>query len=158
MNKKLRNLFENVLRKLASGDCRQMVVNELNTISKIDINQKFHPDQCGHGVLFNALSEMYTEGRRTAESLMSSYSPGARYQEYLKVSVRTKLPTATIAADKFALELAPVIKRIRREGNTTLQAIADRLTDLEIPTPREGKWYPKTVSKVESRIKKLQQQ
>lgn len=72
MDKKLRNLFEKVLRNLASGDCHQIVVSELNTISKIDINQKFHPNECAQGVLFKALSEMYTAGQRSTEAVKCS--------------------------------------------------------------------------------------
>jgi DNA invertase Pin-like site-specific DNA recombinase len=43
-------------------------------------------------------------------------------------------------ADAFAADLAPTIRRLRRDGHTTLQQLAGALNDLGLHAPRGGSW------------------
>lgn len=51
------------------------------------------------------------------------------------------------AAD-FASNLAPVIASVRKEGATTMRAIADALNERGVPTPRGGVWGPSQVQRM----------
>ncbi|MCF2443351.1 hypothetical protein L0657_05235 [Dyadobacter sp. CY345] len=158
MDKKLKNLFENVLKDLASEGRNQKVNDELKAIAQIDSNQQISIKDCSQGVLFKALQQMYSEGQRSIQLFKTPDSALTRYTEYPKISIRSKSPKTTVAADKFAIHLAPIIRKIREEGDTTLEAIAVRLTKLQVPTPKGGKWYAQSVRKLESRIEKLERQ
>jgi DNA invertase Pin-like site-specific DNA recombinase len=58
-------------------------------------------------------------------------------------------------ADRFAEELAPVIRTLRSEGVTTLRAVADALNARGIRSARGGRWYPSAVSNLISRSEQL---
>lgn len=158
MDTKLENLFQTVLRDLASEGRNQKVINELKAIAQIDSNQQISIKECSQGVLFKALQQMYTEGKKSIQAFKTPDSAPAGYTEYPKISVRTKSPKNTVAADKFAIHLAPLLRKMREESDTTLEALAVRLTKLGVPTPKGGKWYAKSVRKLESRIQKLERQ
>lgn len=51
-------------------------------------------------------------------------------------------------ADRFAANVAPVIREIRASGVGTLQGIAKALNARGIPTARGGAWHPATVRNV----------
>ncbi len=51
-------------------------------------------------------------------------------------------------ADRFAANVAPVIRDIERAGVTTLQGIADALSARGIRTARGRRWYATTVRNV----------
>lgn len=55
---------------------------------------------------------------------------------------------ATEAAEKRAEDLRDVIQDARTKGCSTLRAFADHLNELEIPTPRGGRWAPASVSRL----------
>jgi DNA invertase Pin-like site-specific DNA recombinase len=57
-----------------------------------------------------------------------------------------------IAADRFAANVAPIIKQIQKSGATTLQAIADALNDRGVATARGGNWAPSSVSNILKRV------
>jgi DNA invertase Pin-like site-specific DNA recombinase len=62
------------------------------------------------------------------------------------------------AADR-ATDLAPTIEAIRRNGATTLQAIANALTAAGIPTPRgRGTWKPVQVKRTLDALKPIERQ
>ena len=68
-------------------------------------------------------------------------------------SVRTKgnAVQASMAREN-ALSLAPVIAELRAEGLVSATAMADALNHRQIGTPRGGKWYACSVSRMLSRI------
>ncbi|TNC06535.1 resolvase [Methylobacterium terricola] len=55
-------------------------------------------------------------------------------------------------AKQQAVDLAPIIDEIRAEGATTLQAIADALSDRGLTASRGGRWTPTAVKRVLSRM------
>ncbi len=55
-------------------------------------------------------------------------------------------------AERRAAKLEPIIKEIRSEGATTLQAIATALNARGIPTARDGQWSAVQVSRVLTRF------
>ncbi len=56
------------------------------------------------------------------------------------------------AADDFARDLLPVIERLRSEGSTSLNAIADGLNSGGFQTPRGGQWYATSVRNLLARV------
>lgn len=61
--------------------------------------------------------------------------------------------TVTWNADAFAQELAPVLASIRREGHTTLRAVAKELNIRGIRTRRGGQWQVSNVRNLFMRLK-----
>jgi len=55
-------------------------------------------------------------------------------------------------ADKRASDLADFVAQLQAEGVTSLRAIADRLNEGEIETPRGGTWGPSSVRNLLARI------
>lgn len=55
-------------------------------------------------------------------------------------------------ADRFALDLAPVVAAIRAEGHATLRAIADELNRRGMLTRRGGKWQVSNVRNLMRRV------
>ncbi len=55
-------------------------------------------------------------------------------------------------ADRFALNVRPIIREIQSTGATTLQKVADALNARGIPTARGGNWYPGTVRSALERV------
>ena len=56
-------------------------------------------------------------------------------------------------ADRFAANVAPIIRNIERAGVTTLQGIADALNARGIRTARGRRWYATTVKNVLDRAR-----
>jgi hypothetical protein len=54
-------------------------------------------------------------------------------------------------AERFAGNVLPIIKQVRKAGATTLQQIADALNDRGVATARGGSWYPSNVRNVLAR-------
>lgn len=55
-------------------------------------------------------------------------------------------------ANAVAIDLEPVIRRLKNEGATSLRDIANGLNNAGIPTPRGGSWQAVQVSRVLSRL------
>lgn len=59
-------------------------------------------------------------------------------------------------ADEFARQLAPTIEQLKQNGYTTLEAIAEQLNRMDVPTAREGaRWHIPTVFHLLKRIERL---
>jgi len=56
-------------------------------------------------------------------------------------------------ADRFAIKLSPILSE-----ECSHSAMARKLNMLGIPTARNGKWFPSTVSSIRKRIKLLQEE
>lgn len=56
------------------------------------------------------------------------------------------------AADGFARDLLPVIERLRSEGASSLNALADGLNAGGFQTPRGGQWYATSVRNLLARV------
>ena len=54
---------------------------------------------------------------------------------------------------RFAETLAPLIKRLKKRGYTTVRAITDELNRLQVPTFYQGNWHVGTVHKLLKTIK-----
>jgi hypothetical protein len=59
------------------------------------------------------------------------------------------------AADVRAKALASTIRKLRRAGIVSANAIAGELNVREIPTARPGKWHPSSVSRLLRRLESL---
>lgn len=61
------------------------------------------------------------------------------------------------AADEFAHQLWPMLKAFKKQGITTVRAIAQELNKQGIPTFRgDSQWHPSTVCEVQKRLKQKQ--
>jgi DNA invertase Pin-like site-specific DNA recombinase len=68
-----------------------------------------------------------------------------------KLALATKLGNAA-NADRFAANVAPVIRQVQRSGATSLRAVAAALTARGIPTARGGDWNAAQVANVLKRV------
>ncbi|WP_051044587.1 recombinase-like helix-turn-helix domain-containing protein [Methylobacterium sp. B1] len=59
--------------------------------------------------------------------------------------------TVKADADAFARNILPVIESIRRQGITTLAAIAGELNTRRVATARGGEWQAMTVRRILAR-------
>lgn len=95
---------------------------------------------------------------RTKAALAAAKARGKKLGGYRGHSVEPKLGTIARQqkADVRAKDLAPVISEIRAAGATSLAAVAKALNERGVPTARDGKWSPTKVSRVISRISKIE--
>jgi DNA invertase Pin-like site-specific DNA recombinase len=56
------------------------------------------------------------------------------------------------AADSHAANLRPVVQDLRAQGITSLPAIASALNELQMQTPRGGRWHPSSVRNLLARL------
>lgn len=61
------------------------------------------------------------------------------------------------AADRHAVDLAPIITSLKAEGITSLPALAGALNERQMRTPRGGKWHPSSVRNLVERLKRRDQ-
>ena len=63
------------------------------------------------------------------------------------------MAVATIEAnaERFAVNVLPIIREVQRAGASTLRQVADALNARGIATARGGRWYAMTVSNVLAR-------
>lgn len=62
--------------------------------------------------------------------------------------------TNRIAAEEFAVSLLPTLNRLKRNGITSIRAIAQELNRIGVPTFRDsGHWHPSTVYALVNRLK-----
>jgi DNA invertase Pin-like site-specific DNA recombinase len=58
------------------------------------------------------------------------------------------------AADEFAHQLSPILRKLKNRGITTMRAIAQELNQQGVPTFRgDSQWHPSTVCAVRNRLK-----
>ena len=88
-----------------------------------------------------ALQAAKDRGRKLGWSIPS------RRGEQVQASAKGVTSNVT-TADRFAANVAPVIRDIERAGVTTLQGIADALSARGIRTARGRRWYATTVRNV----------
>ncbi len=88
-----------------------------------------------------ALQAAKDRGRKLGWSIPS------RYGEQAQASAKGVTSNVT-TADRFAANVAPVIRDIERAGVTTLQGIADALNARGVRTARGRQWYATTVKNV----------
>jgi len=60
------------------------------------------------------------------------------------------------AADARARALESTIRKLRRAGFVSIKAIARELNEREVPTARDGKWHPFSVSRLLKRLERLE--
>ena len=58
-------------------------------------------------------------------------------------------------ADARAKALAPTIRKLRKAGFVSINAIARELNERGIPTARGGKWHKSTVTRLLERLDRL---
>jgi Recombinase len=63
----------------------------------------------------------------------------------------TKLSNAA-NADRFAANVAPIIRQVQKSGATSLRAVAAALTARGIPTARGGEWNAAQVANALKRV------
>ena len=71
-----------------------------------------------------------------------------------KLALATKLGNAANAAnaDRFAANVAPIIRQVQKSGATSLRAVAAALAARGIPTARGGEWHAAQVANVLKRV------
>ena len=71
-----------------------------------------------------------------------------------KLALATKLGNAANAAnaDRFAANVAPIIRQVQKSGATSLRAVAAALAARGIPTARGGEWNAAQVANVLKRV------
>lgn len=62
------------------------------------------------------------------------------------------IAAASADADAHAARLAPIVAKLRADGNTSLSALAGALNKGGYSTPRGGKWHPTSVRNLLARL------
>jgi DNA invertase Pin-like site-specific DNA recombinase len=112
-----------------------------------------------------AQAEREAISRRTKEALAAAKARGVKLGNPNGVEPLTRAGKGGVAlratvsanADRFAVDLAPVLVDIRAQGHTSLRAIAAELTRRGMRTRRGGKWGVGTVRVLLSRCGKCNQ-
>ncbi|MGX5854423.1 recombinase family protein [Dyadobacter jiangsuensis] len=149
------NLCEEFLRKLIDSETRHLVPNEVHKLITAPIDRELPNEEYTRYVFFKTLMEMYKVGLESCYKELESHRTSNKFTTPKTVYYRSK-QKQSISADEFAMRIRPLIEQFRASGHTTLQQIADRLTELGIETPQGGKWYAKTVRKIELRIARIE--
>jgi DNA invertase Pin-like site-specific DNA recombinase len=68
---------------------------------------------------------------------------------------KAALMTIKEAADRHAMDLAPVIHHLRAGGRTSLRQIATALNERHMRTPRGGQWHPTSVRNLIARFERV---
>jgi len=91
---------------------------------------------------------------RTRAALQAKKAMGIKLGnlDSLKTAQANGCAAQAAIADRFALNVTPIIKDIRAAGVQSLAAIADALNRRGIATARGGQWHAATVRKVLARI------
>ena len=69
----------------------------------------------------------------------------------LHLARKSAVDTVKAEANRYAANVLPIIREIRKAGAATLREIADALNARGIQTARGGQWYATTVSNVLAR-------
>jgi len=101
--------------------------------------------------------------RRTREALVAAKTRGRKLGNPNGAAALRRAAKGTAAslrsiqddADCHAANLAPVIAALRAEGITSLEAIAQALSERGILTPRGGRWHKSSVRNLLGRLERL---
>lgn len=89
---------------------------------------------------------------RTKDALAAARARGTRLGNPRIAEAREKArQQVTSGADRFARNVAPLIREIRATGANTYRAIASALNARGVPTARGGQWEAATVRNIEKR-------
>jgi DNA invertase Pin-like site-specific DNA recombinase len=104
--------------------------------------------------IYSALAEQERTfiSHRTKAALAAAKARGIRLGGYRETARTASAVARRSIADAHAAKLVRVVAPLRQSG-LTLQAVADRLQEMTIPTPNGGAWTPTAVSRVLSRSK-----
>ena len=58
-------------------------------------------------------------------------------------------------ANAYAKEIAPTFRELIKAGYNTIPSLTDRLNELDIPTPKNGKWHISSTWRMKKRIENL---
>jgi hypothetical protein len=88
---------------------------------------------------------------------VKSNPPGRSARRYYRRGGGNPVAIAKVKAeaDRYALDVLPIIIEIYANGKTSLGEIATELNNRGIPTARRCRWYPMTVSYPLQRIKRM---
>lgn len=102
--------------------------------------------------LYSALAEKERNliSQRTKAALHSLKAQGKQLGNRTNLSEASTKGAASnkVGADAFARNVLPIIETIRRQGATTLSAIASELNARNVQTARGGKWEAMQVSRI----------
>ena len=106
-----------------------------------------------HMMVVMAEEERRLTSERTKAALAAAKRRGVKLGNP-RLSDARKLAAATrqLTADTFAEKVIPAIRQIRKEGHTTLRAIAECLNDRGVRTRRGNDWTAVAVNRVLERV------
>lgn len=110
-----------------------------------------------------AQQEREAISKRTKEALAAAKARGVRLGNPNGAAAlrragkgnRAGVKAVQAKADEHAASLRPVVEELRREGCTTLGAIAEALNERGMLTPRGGRWHRSSVKNLLERVGEL---
>jgi hypothetical protein len=90
--------------------------------------------------------------RRSRGNIQESLNRGLPACNLCGSEIRRSALIKKERADEFAMAMLPIIENVRKEGVTSLTAIADQLNKRGIATAKAGKWYASTVKNILERL------
>ena len=90
--------------------------------------------------------EMISE--RTKAALQAAKAQGVK----LGVTGKVRAKENKAAAKAHARSLKPVLRKLAKDGITSVRKVTQALNDQEVPTPRGGAWHPTSVARLLARV------
>jgi hypothetical protein len=155
-NRDFMQLCLSLLEKLRDDKLRAALIEEVIRILVKPIEATMSVDAYNQYLFYKVLGEMYHAGMKTGHAAIElnvnlPVSPAVA-GEPLRASRRAKLN----AQQKFALEVAPFIKALRKAGHNSVTEIAEKLNELDRPAPSGTKWNAQLVERIEILIRKIE--
>ncbi|WP_143016877.1 hypothetical protein [Dyadobacter soli] len=155
-NRDLMHLCLSLLEKLRDDKLRAVLIEEVIRILVKPIEGQMSVDAYSRYLFYKVLGEMYHAGMKAGHAAIGlnvklPVSPGAVSQSMTALK-HTKLNVE----QKFALETAPFIKALRQTGQNTVSEIADKLNELDRPSPNGTKWNAQLVERIEILTNKIE--
>lgn len=92
------------------------------------------------------------EARRVSQRTKAALAAAKARGAVLGVNGRVLAERSRADADEFAARMAPILDRLRTDGNTTVRDIAEALNAEGIAGPRGGRWFPASVHRLCRRL------
>ena len=156
-NRDFVHLCLSLLEKLRDDNLRIAVIEEVIRVLVKPIQGTMTVDAYSRHLFYKVLGEMYSAGMKAGHEAIGLHGilPTTTTTAIGKQGATVK-PGKLNAEQKFALEVAPFIKVLRKTGYESINQIADKLNELDRPSPNENKWDAQLVEKIEELIYQIE--
>lgn len=156
-NRDFVHLCLSLLEKLRDDNLRVAVIEEVIRVLVKPIQGTMTFDAYSRHLFYKVLGEMYSAGMKAGHAAIGLHGtlPTTTTTAIGKQGATVK-PGKLNTEQRFALEVAPFIKALRKTGYESVNLIADKLNELDRPSPNQNKWNAQLVEKIEKLIYQIE--